>query len=101
MFRLLTERICRDLDADGASAADYLDGVLSPRVNTTLTRELRWRAFQPRQSPLLEEALANDSVVWLQASRSRDRDERALLRRLVAERCVAHRSSSTGSPSRP
>ena len=84
MFRLLTERICRDLDADGASAADYLDGVLSPRVNTTLTRELRWRAFQPRQSPLLEEALANDSVAWLQASRSRHRDERALLRRLVA-----------------
>jgi hypothetical protein len=83
-LKLLTERVCADLGADGATVAILNDGVLLPRVSTTLTRELRWRAIPTTQSPRLSQLLAEDSIGWLQTGRARNRDERAFLRRLVA-----------------
>jgi DNA-binding transcriptional MerR regulator len=90
-------RVADALGADGVTFAEHVDGQLVPCASVTSTRALRWHAFPTAGIPALEAALAGDSLVWLQASEA-SRNERALLRRLVARTlCVA----PVRTPSRP
>lgn len=79
----LVNRLGADLDADGVAVADATPAGLSPKA-TASTRLLRWHGFSPEASPSLMRALEHDRVAWLHASKARTREERALLRRVVA-----------------
>lgn len=82
-LKLLPERVGRDIGADGATISLREGSLLVPTFGVT-TNNIRWQSVEWDRIPRLEEAFAAGSVVWLQASRARGREERALLRRLLA-----------------
>jgi hypothetical protein len=82
-FKLLPERVSRDLGADGTTIALRQGSRLVPTHGVTLNN-LRWHPVEWQRLPRLQEAIGSGSMIWFQASRSRARSERALLRRLIA-----------------
>jgi hypothetical protein len=97
-LRTAVKRTCELLDADAAAVA-RLDGrAVVPTVSAVPTRGLRWRGFALDSAPQLERALERDALVWLQASRTTQRQERALLARLVARTLCAAPIVADGRP---
>jgi DNA-binding transcriptional MerR regulator len=83
MLDQLVNRLAGDLDADGVAIAEATFTGIVPKA-TASTRLLRWHGFSPESSEVLMRSLERDRLAWLHASKVRTREERALLRRVVA-----------------
>lgn len=88
-LRTAVKRTCELLDADAAAVARIDGRAVIPTVSAVPTRGLRWRGFKLECAPQVERALERDALVWLQASRTDQRAERALLARMTARTLCA------------
>jgi DNA-binding transcriptional MerR regulator len=88
-IRSALKRTCELLDADAATVARIDGDVVVPSISAIPTRGLRWRAFSLAHTPQIQQALERGAIRWVQASRTNDRRERALLARMVVRTVCA------------